>query len=119
MGRLQGNSVTPHPSQPSLLSSGSEIPPGRIDLLEGHLCVRGGWSTARDLERFGWNDRELRAVASASGGRIISGQKGYCRIDEATVDEANHAASWLEHQAKAMQTRAYEIRQAMHKRSAA
>lgn len=61
--------------------------------------------------------RHQQAIAAASGGRILSGQRGYILIEEATVEEANHAASWLEHQAAAMQQRARDIRRAMHKRS--
>ena len=83
------------------------------DLLRG-----SGWQTAKQLARHGFNDRALRAIASASKGQIISGQKGYALISEATVEEANHAAAWLEHQAKAMTERAYEIRRAMHRRVA-
>lgn len=84
------------------------------DLLHG-----SGWQTAKQLKPFGYNDRTLRAIASASHGQIISGQKGYALISEATVEEANHAAAWLEHQARAMTQRAYEIRRAMHTRVAA
>jgi L-asparaginase II len=84
------------------------------DLLRG-----SGWQTAKQLARHGFNDRTLRAIASASHGQIISGQRGYALITEATVDEANHAAHWLEHQAKAMLARAYDIRRAMHQRGAA
>jgi hypothetical protein len=96
---------------------------GRITQTSVQLLVLAllgaGWRTAKHLSAFGYNDRELRAIASASEGRIVSGQKGYCLIEEATVDEANHAAAWLEHQAKAMAKRASEIRRAMHRRSAA
>jgi len=83
------------------------------DLLRG-----SGWQTAKQLRQH-FNDRTLRAIASASHGEIISGQKGYCLISEASVEDANHAASWLEHQAKAMTERAYEIRRAMHRRRVA
>ena len=74
-----------------------------------------GWTTARTLRLSGYHDRELRALASASQGRIVSGQQGYCLIGEATVEEARHAAAWLRHQATAMMQRAMEIERAMHR----
>ena len=76
-----------------------------------------GWQTAAQLKaRLYFNDRKLRAIASASEGRIISGQKGYALIEEATVEEARHAAAWLRHQGNLMIRRAHEIEQAMHTR---
>ena len=86
-------------------------------LLVAALCdlLRGsGWQTAKALRRHGYNDRTLRAIASASGGQIISGQKGYALTCEASVEDVNHAANWLEHQARAMLNRSLEIRRAMH-----
>lgn len=73
-----------------------------------------GWRTARQFRMI--SDRELRAIAAASHGQIISGQKGYARTDQASVEDVNHAAAWLESQAKSMQVRAGEIRKAMHRR---
>ena len=84
----------------------------------GYLHARG-WVSARQLAvQFATTDRMIRAVAAASQGQIISGQKGYCDISVASVSDANHAASWLEHQADEMKRRAFAIRQAMHRRSA-
>lgn len=83
------------------------------------LELRGcGWCTARRLARLWphWDDRTIRAMASASAGRIISGQKGYALIEEATVEEVRHAAAWLRHQGNQMIRRAHEIEQAMHTR---
>lgn len=77
-----------------------------------------GWQTAKVLRADGYQDRALRAIANASKGRIVSGQRGYCLIEEATVDEARHAASWLRHQAEAMLARAADIERAMHRRVA-
>lgn len=77
-----------------------------------------GWRTAKQLRDLG-SERQLRAWASASEGRIISGQQGYALIEACTVEEANHAAAWLEHQSTAMAKRAAEIRRAMHRRWAA
>lgn len=76
-----------------------------------------GWVTAKQLWA-SWTDRQLRALASASEGRIVSGQRGYALIEAVTVEEANHAAAWLRHQGTKMIQRAYEIEQAMHRRTA-
>ena len=76
-----------------------------------------GWVSAKHLcQQLGTDDRTIREAASLSEGRVISGQKGYALIEAVTVEEANHAASWLEHQAKAMLSRAAAIRRAMHRR---
>lgn len=91
-------------------------------LLVEALCdlLRGsGWQTAKALKRHGYNDRTLRAIASASEGQIISGQKGYCLIAEATVEDVRHASAWLRHQGTLMIQRAAEIDRAMHTRVAA
>ena len=83
----------------------------------GYLRGRG-WAKSKELEqRFGVSDRVVRAVASMSDGQIISGQKGYALLSNATVAEAMHAAAWLRHQAKEMTERAYRIEQAIHRRA--
>jgi len=46
---------------------------------------------------------------------IISGQRGYKHIAHATPEEINHAANWLESQAKKMSERACAIRRNAHK----
>lgn len=81
-------------------------------LLLGAHC----WMSARDIAlstggRVG--DRDLRALANASA-EIISGQKGYKHLRHATAEEINHAASWLEAQAKKMGERAGRIRRRAH-----
>lgn len=79
-----------------------------------------GWIKAKALAlTLGCDDRTIRARANASEGRIVSGQQGYALIESVTVEEANRAANWLEHQAKEMARRAAEIRRAMHRRWAA
>ena len=105
--------TTPSDHQPTFWASRAGA--ADVDALVRALAHQG-WTTARELRRAGWNDRELRALASASGGRIVSGQQGYCLIEEATVEEARHAAAWLRHQAQQMTQRAYDIERAMHTR---
>lgn len=104
-------------SQPNLFTSRlPAMQAADVDVLV--RCLTGqGWVHAKELtRRHAISDRELRAIASASAGRVISGQRGYCLIEEATVDDANHAAAWLERQASLMAQRAREIRRAMHRR---
>ena len=76
------------------------------------LCAElkgGDWVTSRVLSWDGYSERELRAIANASKGAIITGQKGYKLNVEATEDERKHAANWLRHQAREMLRRADEI----------
>ncbi len=81
----------------------------RVDGLVEILESRHGWITAKKLACW-LNERTLRAMANASGGRIITGQKGYKAARWATPSEIAHSANWLEHQAKAMLERADIIR---------
>lgn len=84
------------------------------------LRSAGGWVVARHiLIRWGLEDtdqnrRFIRALAEAAGADVISGQKGYLHIAHATVEEAHHAASWLESQASKMAAKACAIRRRAH-----
>ena len=69
------------------------------------------WVHARDL---GWSDRTLRMLAQVSQGQIISGQAGYCLIEEATPEEIRRAADWLRSQARQMLARSIAIRRRAH-----
>lgn len=82
-----------------------------------HLAWNG-WRTAKQLTCIG-NERTLRAIAAASNGQIISGQHGYALTSQASVEDVNHAAAWLQHQGELMIARARDIRQAMHTRRSA
>ncbi|HEX5177110.1 MAG TPA: hypothetical protein VFV83_08780 [Chthoniobacteraceae bacterium] len=75
----------------------------------------GEWVKARDFPP-PWNDRFLRAVANASGGHVISGQRGYKLTTAATIAEVQHATAWLRHQAGEMTRRAVEIDRVYHKK---
>lgn len=63
-----------------------------------------------------WSDRKIRAVAAASEGQIISGQRGYRLTSEATIAEVQHSAAWLRHQALEMTRRAVEIDRVYHRK---
>lgn len=89
-----------------------------VQWLENFLRDGKCWFTARDIElsthgRVG--DRDIRALASASPW-IISGQKGYKHLEHASPEEVDHAANWLESQAKKMSERACLIRRNAHRR---
>lgn len=76
----------------------------------------GKWFTARELvATLAISDRELRAIAEASAGRVISGQLGYALLENCTPDEIDHAAGWLESQGKKMLQRAARIRARFHR----
>lgn len=76
----------------------------------------GGWVQASWFAAFGWNDRKVRAIAHAAGGRVISGQLGYRATSRATLEEIDHAASWIERQGRQMIARAAQIRNASAER---
>lgn len=78
-----------------------------------------GWMKGKALANMlDTDDRTIRAIANASDGAIISGQKGYALTHEASVQDVQHAANWLRHQAQAMTRRAMRIEQSMHRRIA-
>lgn len=86
---------------------------------DGHRLVLAlknrGWVKRKVLQQeMDLDDRSIRAEASASNGRVISGQKGYCLIEEAATAEVLHSASWLRHQAREMDDRASSIMRRYH-----
>lgn len=105
------------PFQPELsLATVPEIASDEVATLLSGLDGRG-WMSARQISaELGWSDRKIRAVANASEGQVISGQSGYRLAREASMDEIQHAAGWLEHQAREMGRRAGQIRSAAHAR---
>jgi hypothetical protein len=95
------------------------------NLLAGAKC----WMTASDIMltvgclprgdsgalRGRLNDRDVRALASETT-RIISGQKGYKHIENATPEEIAHSANRLISQGKWMIRRGIGQRKAAHQR---
>jgi hypothetical protein len=84
------------------------------NLLQGAKC----WMSAKDIcltvvGRLG--DRDIRALASETN-RVISGQKGYKHIENATPEEIAHSANWLISQGKKMIKRGIGQRRAAHGR---
>ncbi len=102
--------------QPDLFAARSEII-AQASWLEQLLFDGKCWMTAKDIQMTTHGralDRDIRQMASESA-KIISGQKGYKHIAHGTSEEVNHAASWLESQAKKMSDRACSIRREAHK----
>ena len=80
------------------------------------LAEQPDWRTAEDLGYITQSERrQLRALADASNGRIISGQRGYRLTRLATMEECNHAAAWMKHQAGQMIARAIAIERLAHR----
>ena len=81
----------------------------------------GGWVLARTLcQQAGWpfdeeHQRYLRAAASECP-RIISGNKGYCHEDHASVEEISHCAARLLSQVREMAQRVVRLRRSAHRR---
>ena len=110
------------PTPPAGQAPAWTINPDDLKWLETALKANPAWQTAADLlasvGRVGEDHRRwLRQLASASEW-IISGQRGYKHIDHATLDEINHAANWLESQAKKMSDRACTLRRNSHRKIA-
>jgi len=95
---------------------GPEVSPEEV----ASMCefLRGkGWIRAVAIEvQTQVNDRKMRVLAEHSKGRILSGQKGYRLFDRTTpLEEADHAASWLESQGSKMIRRGAAIRRLYHR----
>lgn len=95
-----------------------------VDFLVGMLKGQG-WMLAQEistriLDKTGvlWSDRRIRALASASRGRIIPGQRGYKLTLEASPEEIN-AVAWLKNQGEEMTQRYIDILKVWHKRKEA
>ena len=89
-----------------------------VAALQQHLRGRGWLTSAELLADPGladWSERSLRAVASASNGRVLSypGSPGYRLTKEATIEEIQ-AADTLRHQADEMRQRWLQIQRIYH-----
>jgi len=107
--------MQPAAQQPELF--GPQRAEQEVSWLEKLLGDAKCWMSARDIMETTKGrviDREIRHVASECE-NIISGQRGYKHIAHATPEEINHAANWLESQAKKMSERACAIRRNAHK----
>ncbi|WP_193214975.1 hypothetical protein [Luteolibacter marinus] len=76
------------------------------------------WCKAREItQALGLSDRQIRHLAAASGGIVVSspGSPGYKHVRHCDPEEVHAIAARLEHQAKLMGDRAREIRRAFHR----
>jgi hypothetical protein len=99
--------------------AGPEVHRWHVEKMIEMLRARD-WQTAKQLGAMNERDqRVLRAIANASEGQIISGQKGYKLTIEATLPEIDRAYAWLRHQGREMIRRALEIQRVRHRHFAA
>jgi hypothetical protein len=90
--------------------------PAELARLESALS-NGKWMSAKRLFIYtGLNDREVRYLAQASDGRIITGNKGYKLIRHASVIEVNECCDRLRSQASRMIGRVIQIQRRYHAR---
>lgn len=87
--------------------------------LAGWLYQAGdAWLSAKTISAaLGISDREIRHLATSSGGQIVSspGSPGYKHVRHCDPEEVAAVTGRLEAQAKAMGARAREIRLAFHR----
>jgi len=99
-----------------LMITAPDVSPEEVDAICAFLHGKGWLRAAEIADATEIDDRRMRAIAEASDGRILSGQKGYRFYDETTpADEADRAAAWLESQAKKMLKRGAAIRRRYHR----
>lgn len=86
--------------------------------LTGWLYEAGDrWCNAREISsQLGISDRQIRHLAAASRGLVVSGPgcPGYKHVRHCDPEEAKTVAGRLRHQAKLMDNRASEILRAFH-----
>lgn len=90
-----------------------------VKWLEKYLRESGGWMTAAVLAAAAGRPitdegrRWVRMLAEASSW-VISGQKGYKHLQNATAEEVSHFVNWMESQGKKMIARAERARRNAH-----
>lgn len=92
-------------------------PSDQVVCLVRWLSLNPGWHTARQLSaHLQLGDRQVRALAEASNGLIVSGPgtPGYCHASHCTAEEISHATDTLISQARRMMHRAIRIRRRAH-----
>lgn len=104
-----------HFQEPDLFAPRPVVTDQDRDLARFRLALLGRqWRTAAELRvATGLTDRRLRALAAQTDD-IISGQRGYCLLREATPEEIRHSSSWLISQGQKMIKRGVAQRRAAH-----
>ena len=88
-----------------------------VTWLQEHLRAHGEWMKAEQLVAVTGgrlDDREIRALASASDGAVISSCRGYRHISTATAEEIARASDRLISQGQEMIQRGVCIRRRAH-----
>ena len=79
------------------------------------LLTGGEWLHADDITKaMGWNDKLIRDLASASGGRIASTQQGYKLTEQMTGSELRASINPMRSQADKMRRRARRTEAVWH-----
>ena len=90
----------------------------RLAQMERTLATLGAWVKGNALQVYlGLNERKIRQLAELSDGRIITGNKGYKLIGNATIEEIGECTGRLKSQARQMLRRAIRIERRFHKRN--
>jgi hypothetical protein len=77
-------------------SAAPEVSELEIGAFIAYLDGRAGWTLRRQIEAdLGWNERQCRAIASASRPRVVSypGSPGYQLWERCTVEEIDRCLS--------------------------
>jgi hypothetical protein len=91
--------------------------PGEVEELVRFLHTNPGFHKAREIGEFmHLTERQIRQLAEASDGRIISGpgSPGYCHLDHCPAEKLAHIADTLRSQARRMLARSIRIRKRAH-----
>ena len=77
---------------------------------EANLRFAGDWRTAAQIS-YNSSESDKRAVRewASRSTRVISGQRGYKHIANATSEEIHHFVSWMSSQASKMHKRAIAV----------
>jgi len=100
------------------LQLADSAPGDELATLCNFLLNRPDWTKAKTITNsLNYSDRQIRALASRSGGLIVSGpgSPGYKHVSRCTGEEVNRICEKLQAQAKLMSSRAGDIRAAFHK----
>lgn len=110
--------VAPVPDQTPLFRFDEDHPNVHwmLDLLKGGWMTRRAIIAAAGRALNEQNQRWVRALASAAGGRIVKGQSGFCHIDRATAEEIRAAINQRRDQISAEQRYVIALEREYHRR---
>lgn len=110
-----GNGRIGRKMQPSLFQSKApRVADSDVRQLLQALTNRGWRQGALLMRVFGWNERKLRAIAHATHGQVISGDRGYCLTVEASIADIDAFDARMAGQIAHMQQRRVEVQKVRH-----